>query len=54
MSISITLLPLVVALIGLALYFLPKNGKVNTVGLVLFVIGSFLFLSTGSHGLVLK
>ena len=48
MTISISIVPLVVAIIGLVLMFVPNNAKLNRVGEILLLSGSLSYL-LGSH-----
>jgi hypothetical protein len=48
MTISIALVPLVIAIIGLCLIFIPQNGKVNRVGEILLLSGALSYL-LGHH-----
>ena len=43
-TISISLVPLVVAIIGLVLMFVPNNAKLNRVGEILLLSGSLSYL----------
>lgn len=45
----IILLPLLISLIGLVMYFVSANGKVQAVGLHMFWVGLLAFLLT-YHG----
>lgn len=44
MTISISLVPIVVAIIGLCLIFIPQNAKLNRVGEILLLSGSLSYL----------
>jgi len=48
MTVSIALVPLVVAIIGLCLILIPNNGKLNDVGRILLLSGSLSYL-LGHH-----
>jgi hypothetical protein len=44
MSITLSGLPLIVAILGLILYFVPANPKITRVGEILFFAGTLAFL----------
>jgi hypothetical protein len=51
---SISLLPIIVAVIGLVLYLMSPNAKGAEVGRLLFFAGALAALLTGAHSITLK
>lgn len=51
---SVSLIPIVVAIIGALLYFLSPNAKASEVGRILLFAGALAALMQGGHSCTLK
>lgn len=51
---TLSLIPLIVFVIGLALFVLPIGPKANEVGKILMLAGAIGFCLSGGHSLVVR